>query len=510
MFALITFGIVFVVFYLYNTRTFKYWASKGVKHDRPVLLFGNNAKNFLMKQSRSQAMEEMYWKYPKEKVVGFYRSTTPELILRDPELIKQVLISKFTHFYSRGFHPYPKVVEPVMRNLFIVEGDLWKMLRQKLTPAFTSGKVKTSFPMIVERAEKLQSRTLDAVKSGVIDAKDLMSRYAIDFIGCCGFGLDPDSLNNDDSEFRKLGNDIINIGFKDYAIVVLKEMFPALTQNLKLFGRVEKRAFSLVKQIQDRKGNKPSCKGDFVDLLLEYKQKGPIEIESLEKCLPDGTPEKVTFEFDDILVMAQTCLFFVAGFETSSSTTSYTLHQLAFNPGIQKKVQKEIDEVIAKHNQKLSYDAIKEMTYLEWVFKEGMRFFPSSGHLTRVCCRQYSFDDIGLTIDAGVRVIVPVRALHMDPKYWNKPEEFRPERFHPDEFTATQKAVYLPFGEGPRTCIGTRLGLMQSLAGLAAVLSLFSVEPAPESVRFPDVNPTSDLVQSPKGGKLPLIFKRRK
>ncbi|KAL0851479.1 hypothetical protein ABMA28_007276 [Loxostege sticticalis] len=510
MIIIVTFVIALVFFYFYNTRKFNYWADKGVKHDKPVILFGNNAKNFLMKQSRSQAMEEMYWKYPKERVVGFYRSSTPELILRDPELIKQVLISKFTYFYSRGFHPYPKVVEPLMRNLYVVEGDLWKMLRQTMTPAFTSTKLKAMFPLIVETAEKLQARTINAVKSAtIIDAKDLMSRYSIDVIGCCGFGLDPDSLNNEDSEFNKLSKEIFNIGFKEFAVGVLKSMFPELAQNLKFFGRFEKKGLNLMKQIQDSKGNKPSGRGDFVDLLLEFKQKGPIEIESLEKSLPNGIPEKVTFEFDDVLVAAQTYLFFIAGYKTTSSASSYTLHQLAFNPEIQKKVQKEIDEVLARHNMKLSYYAVKEMTYLEWVFKEGMRFFPSSGRLMRVCTRQFTFDDINLTIDPGVRAIVPIQALHMDPKYWDRPKEFRPERFHPDEFTDIQKAVYLPFGDGPRNCVGYRLGLMQSLAGLAAVLSQFTVEPAPESVRFPEVDPTSDVVQSPKGGKLPLIFKRR-
>ncbi|KAL0819292.1 hypothetical protein ABMA28_008529 [Loxostege sticticalis] len=511
MITLIIFIIVLIVFYLYNTRTFNYWAKRGVKHDKPVIIFGTNAKNFLMKQSRSQAMEEMYWKYPNEKVVGFYRSTTPELVLRDPDVIKQVLISDFSHFYARGFHPYPKVIEPIMRNLFVVEGDLWKMLRQKMTPAFTSAKLKAMFPLIVETAEKLQERTLSNIKSGAcIDARDLMARYTTDFIGSCGFGLDADSLNEEDSEFRRLGYDTFNVGFKDFVVAVLKEVFPALTKNLELFGRVEGRMFSLFEQIQKSKGYKPSGRGDFVDLLLEYKQKGPIEIESLEKFLPDGTPEKVTLELDNILVVAQTFLFFAAGFETSSSTTSYALHQLAFNPEIQTKVQKEIDEVLARHNNKLCYEAVKEMSYLDCVFKEGMRLFPALGHLLRECTNQYTFKDLGFTIDPGVKATVPVKALHMDPKYWDNPEEFRPERFLPDQFTAKQKAVYFPFGEGPRNCIGSRLGLMQSLAGLAAVLSRFTVEPAPGSVKFPDVNPTSDIVQSPKGGKLPLIFKERK
>ncbi|XP_063832184.1 cytochrome P450 6B2-like [Ostrinia nubilalis] len=511
MFALILLAVVLVAIYLYNTRTFSYWAKKGVKYEKPVVLFGNNSRNFLMQRSRSQMVEEWYWKYPDEKAVGYYRSTTPELIVRDPELVKEVLISGFSHFYARGFHPYPKVIEPVLRHLFIVEGDLWKMLRQRMTPAFTSGKLKVMFPMIVEKAEKLQIRVLAASKSGAaLDARDLMARFTTDFIGCCGFGLDGNSLNDEDSDFRRLGFDIFNVTFKDFVVTVLKAVFPALCQNLKFTAKLEDRVFNLVNQVQESRGYKPSGRGDFIDLLLEYKEKGPITIESIEKFLPDGTPERVTMELDNVLVVAQVFLFFAGGFETSSSTTSYTLHQLAYNPEVQKKVQKEIDEVLAKYNNKLSYDAVKDMTYLDWAFKESMRMFPAVGYLLRRCVRQYTFKNMDLTVDPGVRMLVPVTALHMDPQYWDNPKEFRPERHHPDEFTSKQKAVFFPFGEGPRNCIGTRLGQMQSLAGLAAILSRFSVEPAPGSVRFPQPDPTSDIVQSPKGGKLPLIFKDRK
>ncbi|KAL0868658.1 hypothetical protein ABMA27_008111 [Loxostege sticticalis] len=511
IFLLIIFAAAVAACYFYNTRTFSYWAKKGVKHEKPVIIFGNNVKNFLGMESRSQAMERMYWKYPKEKVVGFYRSTVPELVLRDPALIKSALVSDFGHFHMRGYHPYPKNIEPMTRNIFVVEGDCWRMLRQKMTPAFTSGKLKAMFPLIVDTAEKLQARTSTLAKSGEpLDARDLMARYTTDFIGSVGFGLDADSINEENSEFRKLGYETFNLGLKEVVYSVLKELFPFLAQNLKVFGRVENRVNNLIKQIKESKGNKPTDRGDFFDMLLECQQKGAIEIESLEKFRPDGTPEKVSLELDDILFTAQIYLFFGAGFETSSSTTSTTLHHLAFNPEEQTKVQKEIDEVLARHNNKLSYDAVKEMQYLECAFKEGLRIFPALGHLMRACTKKYTFEDIGLTIDPGVRVMVPVKALHMDPAYWEQPWEFRPERFLPDNFTAKQKAAFFPFGEGQRNCIGGRMGLMQSLAGVAAILAKFTVEPAPNSIRFPTVDPVSDVVQSPKEGQLPLIFKERK
>ncbi|KOB68922.1 Uncharacterized protein OBRU01_17639 [Operophtera brumata] len=135
-----------------------------------------------------------------------------------------------------------------------------------------------------------------------------------------------------------------------------------------------------------------------------------------------------------------------------------------------------------------------------------MRILPSVGFLIRECAKKYTFEDINLTIDPGVKIMISLQAMQNDPQYFDKPEEFRPERFDPNELDSeTTKYVYLPFGEGPRACIG----LMQSLAGLAAVLSKFSVEPAPDTVRYPEVEPTPGVVQTIKGG-LPLLFKERK
>ncbi|XP_013145387.1 PREDICTED: probable cytochrome P450 6a13, partial [Papilio polytes] len=185
--------------------------------------------------------------------------------------------------------------------------------------------------------------------------------------------------------------------------------------------------------------------------------------------------------------------------------TSFTLHQLAYHPAAQQKVHEEIDAVLSKYNNKLCYDAVKEMTYLEWTFKEAMRMFPSLGFLIRECAKKFTFPEIDLTIDEGVVVMIPVQALHNDPKYFQNPDEFRPERFSPEEFQSVEKFVYLPFGAGPRACIGERLGQMQSLAGLAGVLARCEVAPGPSTLRVPRVHPASDIVQCIRGG-LPLRF----
>ncbi|XP_013141593.1 PREDICTED: cytochrome P450 6B6-like [Papilio polytes] len=501
--------LVLVALYLYGTRTFRYWEKRGIKHDKPIPFFGNNYRMYTRTKSMTQIAVELYWKYPKEKVIGFYRASVPELVIRDAEIVKRILITDFSYFHLRGINTHKTVLEPLARNLFFADGDVWKLLRQRLTPAFTSGKLKAMFPLVVERAERMQNHAINAPPTGrVLDARDLMARYTTDFIGAVGFGLDADSLSIEDSYFRKLGVQTFTFEVSQVITQMLKEMFPETFKHLKIMRKMESDVIAFVKSIFQERNYEPCGRNDFVDLLLECRKKGDMTGQSIEKTKPDGTPEEVSIELTDVLMVAQVFVFFAAGFETSSSSTSFTLHQLAYHPKEQIKVQEEIDRVLAKYNNKLSYDAVYEMNYLECAFKEGMRMYPSLGHLVRKCAHKYKFPDMDLTIDEGVSILIPVQAMHKDPQYFEDPEEFKPERFLTDFINPMTKHIYLPFGEGPRACIGERLGKMQSLAGLAAVLSRYSVEPAPETKRYPVVNPTSNVVQSIVGG-LPLLFRQR-
>ncbi|XP_063366043.1 cytochrome P450 6B2-like [Cydia amplana] len=502
---------VVLLLYFYGTRTFGYWAKRGVKHDDPIPFFGTAKRQFLQQIAFSDIYDEMYQKYPNERFVGYYLMTTPLLILRDPELVKHVLVSDFNYFYSRNLHPIDDNPELLLNNLFSCEGDLWKLLRQRMTPAFTTGKLKAMFPLIVARAEKLQRVAAEAAASGAeVDVRDLMARYTTDFIGACGFGIDTDTLSDKNSMFRKLGKRIFIQETRDVVVSIFKYTMPSLMRSFSFLPPiVEKLTSQLVKTIMKERNYKNSGRNDFIDLLLDLKEKGNMVGESLVHKNADGTPGVAEREMDDDLIVAQVLIFFAAGFETSSSATSYTLHELAHHPEHQKRCQEEIDAVLARHDNKLSYDAIKEMKYLDMCFSEAMRIFPSLGFLTRKCVRVYTIPGTDVTIDPGVNIIVPVKSLHLDPQYFQDPEEFRPERFHPDNVASIDKYIYLPFGTGPRACIGERLGYMQSLAGLAAVLSRFSVAPCKSTLRKPIVDPTIMSVQSVKGG-LPLALTPRK
>lgn len=445
--------LVIILFYWYGVRTFGYWSKKGVKNDPPLPYVGNNLLNFIQKSSMAMMATRAYNKYPDEKVVGFFRGTSPELVIRDPELIKRVLVTDFHSFYARGLNSHDTVVEPLLKNLFFADGDLWRLIRQRFGQAFSTGRLKAMFHIITERAQKLQVLADEVANQEYYDMRELMARYTTDFIGVCGFGLDMDTLNNEMSEFRKLGKRIFHRTVGDAMNGALKYIFPELCKNLHFLSKdLEYSMNRLITTVLKNRNYKPSGNNDFVDLMLEYKEKGKIVVESLELKNSDGSPKLIELELDDMLITAQIFVFFGAGFETSSTTSSYTLHQLAYNMEIQRKVQEEIDIVLKRHNNKITYEAINEMTYLEKVFYEAMRLYPAVGFLLRKCTAPtFTFPEIGLTIDKGVKVFIPTQALNRDGKYFDKPNKFNPDRFLN---TNSMSHVFLPFGDGPRTCVG--------------------------------------------------------
>nr|ULR85507.1 cytochrome P450 [Spodoptera frugiperda] len=497
--------LVLILLYHYVTRNHDYWEKRNVKYEKPVPIFGTIYPNLVAKKSITEIAVELYNKYPNEPAVGIYRGTTPELIVRDLDVVRRILNVDFAYFYPRGIGRNPKE-EPVFLNLFHVDGDIWKLLRQRLTPTFTTAKLKNMFPLVVQCAEKLQTVGEDIVsRGGDCDVRELMARFTTEFIGACGFGIQMDSINNEHSLFRALGRNIFHRSWRNYVAVALYDLFPefrTIIQKSLRETKIMDAIAEIVENIRKQRNYKPIGRNDFIDLLLELESKGKIVGESVEKRDANGKPEQVEMEMDLTCMVAQVFVFFAAGFETSSSATSFMLHQLAYHPEEQRKIQENIDQVLAKYNNKLCYDSISEMTALSNGFKEAMRLFPSLGTLHRVCAQKYTIPEMGITLDPGVKIIVPVQAIQVDEKYFENPTEFIPDRFN-DTSADRHKFAYLPFGEGPRQCIGARLGEMQSLAGLAAVLHKFSVEPASNTKRHLEVNHGSNTVQSIKGG-LPL------
>lgn len=188
--------------------------------------------------------------------------------------------------------------------------------------------------------------------------------------------------------------------------------------------------------IKHREDNK-IYRNDFMQLFIELREH--------EK----GTGQQLTAEE----IAANCILFYNAGTVSTSGTIGYLLYEIALQPEIMKRLQTEIDECLEKNNQIISYDMLQEMTYLDLCVKETLRKYPGLPHLNRECSKDYKLPNTHLTVKKGTPIVISVMGLHYDPKNFEEPHKFDPERFRKGKETYNKDA-YMPFGEGPRQCVG--------------------------------------------------------
>ncbi|KAB0340003.1 hypothetical protein FD754_023476, partial [Muntiacus muntjak] len=177
-------------------------------------------------------------------------------------------------------------------------------------------------------------------------------------------------------------------------------------------------------------------------------------------------------------LLAQSIIFIFAGYETTSSTLSFLLYILATHPDVQQKLQEEIDATFP-NKAPPTYDVLAQMEYLDMVVNETLRMFPIAVRIDRFCKKDVEIH--GVSIPKGTTATVPISVLHRDPQLWPEPEEFRPERFSKKNKDSINPYIYLPFGAGPRNCIGMRFAIMNMKLAVVRVLQNFSFKPCKET-----------------------------
>lgn len=154
----------------------------------------------------------------------------------------------------------------------------------------------------------------------------------------------------------------------------------------------------------------------------------------------------------------------MAGFDTVSTLLSFMAHELAINPFIQDTLYKEIYSVEKQlDGAPLTYEVIQRMRYLDMVISETLRKWPPVGVLDRISNKPIVLNNKGraVHIDAGQGFMIPVYAIHRDEKYYPNAEQFDPERFNEENSKTIKTGTYMPFGLGPRVCIGSRFALLE-------------------------------------------------
>ncbi|KAJ9598707.1 hypothetical protein L9F63_010617, partial [Diploptera punctata] len=346
-------AIIVYFIYRHSTSTFDYWKNRGIPYLKPTPGFGNTRKMFF-KISFAEQFKKFYDAFQDEPVCGVFQFRSPILVVRDPDLIKLVMVKDFQHFQDRRVS-FNEKKEPLSAHLLNMRGSQWRGLRAKLTPTFTSGKMKMMFSLMNECAEELKDFLIGpASRNETLEVKEIMSKFTTDIIGNCAFGIKCNSLKNPDSEFRTMGRKVVEPSLSNVVRRLLALVVPIFGIRVLPWEVTQFFISAVTETIQYRETHNV-VRNDFMQLLIQLKNQGKIkdddennthdkQKDSAEKTsLPtNGIKNLENIEFTDSRIASQAFIFFLAGFETSSTTLSFCLYELAVNPDIQTKVRKEI------------------------------------------------------------------------------------------------------------------------------------------------------------------------
>lgn len=452
--------------------------------------FGHMLSLICMKTNLTDFTCKIYNDNKGSSMVGIYDFTMPTLMILEPELVKTVLQTNFSSFSENTFDIDPKVDPLMSHNPFVLSGEKWLSGRKRLSYAFSSMRLKIlleSVKQVCVTMENYINNKLNVDKTE-FELKSLFSKYTAQVVASAAFGVDGYCFDDEkkDVSFRKIGQTIMEPTTRNKIMFALMIFVPSLNKILKMPfvpKHIDQFFRSLVTDLMKQRRKDGIPRNDFLHLMAE-----------LEKVEGDT--------FDIEMITAHAMSFFVDGYETSSTVMSFVGFHLASNPEVQKKLREEVISVIDKYNGEITYEGLKEMTYMDQVFNETMRIIPAGIVMKKRCTEEFELkgtDGVVCRMKPGMEVMIPVQALHKDPEYWENPEEYDPERFSPDRKQSIGRFTFLPFGEGQRICVGMRMAQLQIKAGLAIILKKYSLELSPKTQTPLKLIPGT-ILPTPKGG----------
>ncbi|XP_017003188.2 probable cytochrome P450 6w1 isoform X1 [Drosophila takahashii] len=483
-----------IVFYIWQRRVFAFWKRHGVNYIRPVPLLGCTREFLTARVPFFEQIRKFHEApgFENAPFVGVFMAYRPALVIRDLDLVKTVMIKKFQYFNNRVLQTDPHNDALGFNNLFFARSPEWRELRTKISPAFTTGKIKQMYPLMVKIGKNLEDSAERLGSGSNVQVKDLCARFTTDLIATIAFGLEANALQNAKSEFFYHNKAIFAVTLGraiDFAIIF---MLPALATlaRVKLFSKETTKfirtSINYVLTERERTGQK---RNDLVDILLAFKREAAANPEKSQKAL------------DLDYLVAQAAIFQTAGYETSSSTMTLALYELARREDLQERLRQEISDFFGDEDH-VSYERIQEMPYLSQVVNETLRKYPIVGYVERECSQpaegeRFTLEPFhNMELPHGTSIYMSTLAIHRDPKYWPEPKEFDPERFNPANRDKLNMDAYMPFGVGPRNCIGMRLGLLQSKLGLVHLLRNHRVHTCDQTVKEIEWAATSPVLAS--------------
>uniref|UniRef100_A0A673HWX8 unspecific monooxygenase n=1 Tax=Sinocyclocheilus rhinocerous TaxID=307959 RepID=A0A673HWX8_9TELE len=404
------------------------------------------------------------------KVWGIYDGRLPILMVTDLEMIKAIMVKEC---YSTFTNRRVNLAGPFADGITVVKDERWKRIRSSLSPYFTSGRLKEIFPIAVTHADRFIKNMQKKDNKQPVKVKEVVAPYSLDVVTSSSFSVDIDSINNADDPFVTNIKKFFKFSLFSPLFLILA-LFPTIANllgkmRISLFSRSSMEFFyNVLKKIKDEH-RESNGRVDFLQLMLQNQIPGDHF---------EDTDEQPAKGLTDHEILSQSLVFILGGYETTSTTLTYLLYNLATNPDCLEKLVEEIDTNFPPDTP-ITYDALMKIDYLEMAINESMRLLPTAPRLERVCKKTVELN--GVTIPKDTLVGIPTYVLCRDPQLWESPDEFRPERFSPESKSEINQYIFMPFGLGPRNCIGMRFALMIMKLLVVKLLQNFSMETCKET-----------------------------
>jgi len=403
----------------------------------------------------------------------------PLLIANDPGLIRHVLVDNAKNYKMARVRQ--KILRPILRDgLLTAEGEVWRRSRKAMAPVFTPRHIAGFAKPMLEKAEAFVQRYEQAI-GGTVDVSRDMTMLTFDILSETLFsgevaGNPGGFAHQVDRLFETMGrvDPLDLLGAPDW----LPRITRILGRNsLAFFRDIVARTMEMRKQkLATSDGEAPE---DFLTLLL--RAEGP-------QGLSRG-------EIEDNIIT-----FIGAGHETTARALGWTLYCLANLPGERERIETEIDNVLSREPDPVKW--LDAMPFTRAAFEEAMRLYPPAPSINREAIENDSYAD--LKIAKGTQVLVMPWTVHRHRKLWDDPDVYRPSRFHPENRDTINRFQYLPFGAGPRVCIGSTFAMQEAVIALAVLMSRYRFDLLPETRPWP----VQKLTTQPQGG-LPMRVSRR-
>jgi cytochrome P450 len=361
-----------------------------------------------------------------------------------PDGIRDVLTAEE---FEKGSPVYREMAGALGDGLLTSQGDTWRAQRRTLQPLFTKKRVERYAGAFAGAAESVVADWRDGA---LVDLAAEMQLMSLRSVGVTLFGTDvTDQVEPIVTATDYLSERVVARGLAPIAI-------PSWVPT------PEHRRLAAAQHDLGRR----------VDALVAAQREGAAERDDLVALLLHATDPETGAPLTPVEVREQALVFLLAGNDTTSTALTFSLHLLARHPAIQDAVREEVRDTVVRGDLTAADAARFELT--RRVVDEAMRLYPPAYITSRLALRDTAV--AGYRVARGGVVATSFYALHRNPGVWDDPERFNPDRFLPAAVKERDRYAYLPFGGGPRSCIGNHFALLEATLGVASVIGRFSLE----------------------------------